>query len=55
MTCSGFTEKYRICKECRKVQSFLCDSQGGFWNTLPECEQKIVQDKIKINEFIERL
>jgi hypothetical protein len=42
--------QYRICKECKNIQEFFYDSQGGCWETISECEQSILKEEIEVIE-----
>jgi hypothetical protein len=33
---------YRLCLECNTIQRFWYDSQGGSWQTIPDCERDIL-------------
>jgi hypothetical protein len=43
---NSVTSGFRICKDCEKIQQYFYDSQGGCWETMSECEQKIIKDEI---------
>jgi len=53
-TCTFLGEDYqelqdsglRICQECKQVQEYLCDSQGGFWYNLNNARQEIISKHI---------
>lgn len=38
---------YRICLECKKIQKYLFDSQGGNWYFLRPNEQEIIHKKLE--------
>ncbi len=40
---------YRVCRECRTIQEYNYDSQGGWWWTFPECERQILFDLLEIS------
>ena len=39
--------EYKICSECKKIQRYEFDYQGGWWSTLNPGESEIMLRKVK--------
>ena len=44
--CDYQSTRYRICEECKKIQEFNFDSQGGWWWTIPKKQQEIFKSHL---------
>jgi hypothetical protein len=43
-----YPTKYKICSECLEMREYFFDSQGGSWGKVSDCERKILDDSIYI-------